>query len=120
MTDIVKRLRLENMDIVERLRAKTLPQIGGYNGEYTDEDYVFETFVEAADEIERLRKKCDKQAMILRRLNPENFPGIYFICGEGGEKDMNGMPETILVVPSYGSDISYMYTKSDKISSPEW
>lgn len=49
------------MDIVERLRicAKFDPDQA-----------------EAADEIERLREKCDKQAMLLRRLNPENFPGM--------------------------------------------
>ena len=33
-----------------------------------------ELLYEAADEIERLIKKCDMQAMILRRLTPENHP----------------------------------------------
>lgn len=49
-------------DIVERLRVKTLPQIGGYNGDYTDEDYVLEVFAEAADEIERLQEALAKIA----------------------------------------------------------
>lgn len=104
-------------DIVERLRLMLACDPGC---EGRCHDCPTSVASDAATEIERLREKCDKQAMILRRLNPENFPGIYFICGEGGEKDMNGMPETILVVPSDGSDISYTYTKSDKISSPEW
>lgn len=45
--------------LIERLRAKTLPQISGYTGDYTDDDYVLETFAEAADEIERIRKTLD-------------------------------------------------------------
>lgn len=49
-------------DLVERLRVKALPQIGGYNGDYTDEEYVLETFAEAADEIERLREALAKIA----------------------------------------------------------
>lgn len=93
------------MDIVERLRicAKFDPDQA-----------------EAADEIERLRDKCDKQATILRRINPENFPGIYFICGEVGEKDQNGMPKKILVVPSYGVDFCYEYEYNGKVTGPEW
>ncbi len=41
-------------DLKRRLRAKTLPQISGYNGDYVNEDYVLETFSEAANRIEEL------------------------------------------------------------------
>lgn len=41
-------------DLLMRLRAKQLPQISGYNGDYVNEDYVLETFSDAADRIEKL------------------------------------------------------------------
>lgn len=72
------------------------------------------------DEIERLRDKCTKQAMILRRLNPEHFPDTYFICGEAGEKDQNGMPAKIMVAPAYGVDFAYEYVYNGRVTGPEW
>lgn len=98
-------------DIIERLRIA-----------FDGDDIVVKNIAlrQAYDEIERLRGKCDKQAMILRRLNPENFPDIYFICGEAGEKDKNGMPEKIHVVPSYGVDFSYEYVYNGKVTGQEW
>jgi hypothetical protein len=71
-------------------------------------------------EVGRLKEKCDRQAMILRRLTPENFPDIYFICGEAGEKDGNGLPEKILVVPAYGVDWHMTYQRTDKVFGLEW
>jgi hypothetical protein len=78
------------------------------------------TIEELEAEIERLKKKCDTQAMILRRLNPEQYPGTYFIHMETGEKDQNGMPERLYVVPAYGVDFSYVYTRTEKTVGPEW
>ncbi len=75
---------------------------------------------EAADVIERLTKKCDMQAMILRRLTPENYPDVLFIHGTLGEKDQNGMPEKLMVIPAYGVDFSYIYERTEKITGPEW
>lgn len=71
-------------------------------------------------EIDRLKDKCDKQAMILRRLNPEKFPDTYFIYGDGGTKDDNGMPERIYIIPAYGCDWSQVYERTDKVTGPEW
>lgn len=71
-------------------------------------------------EIDRLKKKCDSQAMMLRRLMPENVPGTLFIHSDIGTKDQNGMPERLLIVPTYGADFSYVYVRSDKINEPEW
>ncbi len=105
-------------DIVEDLRADELP---------SERQSVREARIvlhkklnAAADEIERLRKKCDTQAMVLRRLNPEQYPGTYFIHMETGEKDQNGMPERLYVVPAYGVDFSYVYTRTEKTVGPEW
>ena len=75
---------------------------------------------EAADEIERLTKKCDMQAMILRRLTPEHHPNTMFIHGTLGEKDDNNMPQKLLVVPAYGVDFSYVYEYTGKTTGPEW
>ena len=72
------------------------------------------------EEIDRLKEKCDRQAMILRRLTPENFPDTYFIHADGGEKDSNGMPERLYVVPAYGVDWSQVYVRTDKVTGPEW
>ena len=76
--------------------------------------------LELEAEVARLQDKCNKQALVLQRLTPEAFPGILFIHGEMGEKDANGLPEKLLVVPSYGCDWSQVYVKSERISGPEW
>jgi len=75
---------------------------------------------EAIKEIERLRKKCDLQTMMLRRLDAEKFPGTYFIHSGLGETDQNGMPDKLLVVPAYGVDFSYVYQNTGKTTGPEW
>ena len=72
------------------------------------------------EEVERLKKKCDMQAMILRRLNPDAYPNTFFIHGTLGEQDKNGMPEKLLVVPAYGVDFSYVYVRTDNTTGPEW
>lgn len=79
-----------------------------------------ETVEQLKDEVARLREKCDMQATILRRLTPDHYPGIYFIHGELGVKDSNGMPDKLLVVPTYGCDFSYVYERTDKTTGPEW
>ena len=71
-------------------------------------------------EVERLTKKSDIQAQMLRRLDAEKFPGTYFIHSGLGETDTNGMPEKLLVVPAYGVDFSYIYQYTGKTTGPEW
>lgn len=44
--------------------------------------------------------------------------GLYFICGEAGERDQMGLPEHILICPAYGSDGMAMYTMSKPYSAP--
>lgn len=97
-------------DIVERLRTDLASGLSASLGDTKD----------AADEIERLREKCNNQAMVLRRLTPDKYPGVYFIHGELGEKDQNGMPEKIMVVPAYGCDWSQIYERTEKTVGPEW
>lgn len=76
--------------------------------------------VDTARTLRRLVDLCNTQAMILRRLAPDKFPNTYFIHGEAGSKDNNGMPEKILVVPAYGVDFSYVYQRTDMTTGPEW
>ena len=71
-------------------------------------------------EVERLTQKADLQADMLRRLDAERFPGTYFIHSGLGEKDHNGKPEKLLVVPAYGVDFSYVYEYTGKTTGPEW
>lgn len=42
----------------------------------------------------------------------------YFICGEGGKKDRDGLPEYIFVCPEYGADGFAIYEKKKGYSSP--
>ena len=48
----------------------------------------------------------------------EKYPGLYFICGEGGEKDNMGLPEMIFICPSYGADGFALYKKHKDYSAP--
>lgn len=71
-------------------------------------------------EVERLTRKSDLQAKILRQITPDKFPGTYFVHTELGKKDPNGMPEKLLVVPAYGVDFSYIYEYTGKTTGAEW
>lgn len=46
--------------------------------------------------------------------------GMYFICGEGGDKDQMGLPEMILICPALGLDGFAAYKKSIDYSAPGW
>lgn len=43
--------------------------------------------------------------------------GLYFICGEGGDKDAMGLPDKILVCPTYGVNITAVYEKKQTFRS---
>ena len=75
---------------------------------------------EMADEIKTLNDRLFRVGTILRHLTPEKYPDVLFIHGLLGEKDQNGMPEKLLVVPAYGCDFSYVYERTDKTTGPEW
>jgi hypothetical protein len=78
------------------------------------------TKAEMQAEIERLTAKCDKQAMMLRRLFPERHPDTLFICGEGGERDGDGLPAILFVCPAYGCDFSTAYERTERGIHPQW
>jgi hypothetical protein len=76
----------------------------------------------AADRIQQLTAKLkllEKVDMYLKTSYPDKS-GSYFICGEGGVKDDNGLPERLHVCPAYGSDWMMLYTRTDKTHGPEY
>lgn len=63
-------------------------------------------FKQAYERIETLEN-------ILRKVFPEKS-GHYFICGELGDKDSNGLPDKLQICPAYGCDWSQIYERTDK------
>ena len=63
-------------------------------------------------------RKCFK--LVTHSGLAEKMGGIYFICGELGEKDINNMPKKIMVCPAYGVDFSYVYEYTGQTTGPEW
>lgn len=76
----------------------------------------------AAERIEKLLAKLkvlEKTELYLKTMYPEKS-GHYFICGEGGVKDENGLPDRIHICPTYGADWMMTYKRTDKTNGPEW
>ena len=73
--------------------------------------------VEITEKEYELFQKLKK---IILHANAEKFEGIYFICGESGEKDDMGLPEYIQVCPAVGLDGVAMYKKHKEYSAPGW
>jgi len=66
-------------------------------------------------------KNLRKLSVILKHeVMAEKLGEIYFICGEGGEKDKNNLPERIHICPAYGCDWFQVYERTDKTFGPEW
>ena len=62
---------------------------------------------EITDEEYNLFKKLTK---IWFHTQPDKS-GSFFICGEVGDHDENGLPDTILVCPQMGANITAIYEK---------
>ena len=71
-----------------------------------------------------ITKKEYEQFQLLKKIfvhvSAEKFDGVYFICGETGEKDSMGLPDFISVCPAYGLDGFAMYKKHTDYSAPGW
>jgi len=68
-------------------------------------------------ELKRLRKFYE---LVDHTILAEKLGDRYFICGEGGDKDANRLPDTIQVCPAYGCDWFQIYKKTDQTHGPEW
>jgi hypothetical protein len=72
-------------------------------------------------ELKALREKVAFLDKIFRySFAPDKYGDIYFICGEGGEKDKNNLPERIHICPAYGVDWFQIYEKTNQTEGPEW
>ena len=72
-------------------------------------------------ELQELRELTDLYTRIYKHtFGAERVGNIYFICGEGGEKDDNNLPERIHICPAYGVDWFQIYERTDKTHGPEW
>jgi hypothetical protein len=70
--------------------------------------------IQAADELEAQLDLLVKQQKIIRRIYVDHFPDTYFVSGEIGHKDQNGLPEYIEVCPAYGVDWTQLYQRTDR------
>jgi len=68
-------------------------------------------------ELEELRKFYK---LVYHTILAEKLGDRYFICGEGGEKDTNGLPDTIYICPAYGVDWFQAYEKTNFTVGTEW
>jgi len=66
------------------------------------------------------KKLFDKLKKIVLHANAEKYEGVYFICGETGEKDSLGLPEGIMVCPAFGLDGFAYYKKEKDYTAPDW
>jgi len=64
-------------------------------------------------ELKRLRQI---ELIVRHDMLAEKMGNIYFICGEGGEKDRNGLPDRIFICPAYGVDWFQVYEKTEVVS----
>jgi len=71
------------------------------------------------EEVLLLRKKVEKYETMFKHAMSEKT-GVFFICGEAGEKDSMGLPEKIMVCPAYGLDGFASYKKDRDYSAPGW
>lgn len=67
-----------------------------------------------------LKKLREFHKLVRHTALAEAFGDIYFICGEGGSKDSNNLPDRIHVCPAYGCDWFQVYEKTDKTFGPEY
>jgi len=68
-------------------------------------------------ELKELRKL---KSLIKHDILADKLGNIYFICGEGGEKDKNNLPERIHICPAYGCDWFQVYERTNNTWGPEY
>jgi len=71
------------------------------------------------EEVLLLRKKVEKYETILKHAMAEKS-GVFFISGEAGEIDNNGLPDTVFICPAMGLDWSVAYRKDRDYDAPGW
>jgi hypothetical protein len=72
------------------------------------------------EDVETFRKGYEAAMRIVKTTYADKFPNTYFIHGDSGPIDENGLPEKIWIVPAYGVDWFQTYVKTDEVVGPEW
>lgn len=112
MTDYMGRTLKDALQRAEYDR-ETLPQV--VQVEPSDYDRII-----LVEEIARLQKLVEIAGVIFRHnLTPDKGYN-YFICGEGGSKDENGLPEKLFLSPAYGVDWFQVYERTNVTAGSEW
>ncbi len=112
MTEFLGRTLEDALAYAEQQREE-LPQI--VQVEPHDYDRII-----LAEEIKRLRSLVDVAGVIFRHNLTPDKGFNYFICGEGGQKDKNGLPERLHLSPAYGVDWFQVYQRTDQTAGTEW
>lgn len=55
----------------------------------------------------------------IRHARPEST-GAYLICGGSPVDERLGVPERVEICPAFGSDVVYVYARTDRSIIPEW
>ena len=116
---MVNRTLEEALALAEKQRLE-LPQIVQVVPSDHDRIIMADEIARLREEAEIFRKGYEAAMRIVKTTYAEKFPDSYFIHGELGEKDENGLPEKILVVPAYGVDWFQVYDRTDKTHGPEY
>jgi hypothetical protein len=70
-------------------------------------------------EINRLETLVAKLTTLIASAAPAKIAGL-FVCGSGGETDNMGLPDFIMVCPTFGLDGMCIYKKHGEYSAPGW
>lgn len=142
MSDLVERLRVYASDDHERLcegrcyscscgyddkRDPLLEEAAARIEQLEEANELMLTDIRRTDvdmlafkaEIERLKEKCDRQAMVIRRIYVDEYPDTWFAWHGFGEKDRNGLPQYIEVVPAHGVGWTQVYERTERTISME-
>ena len=84
------------------------------------EELLYKRVAELEAELEKSKADYEATMRIIKSTYPDKFPDTYFICGEGGEKDKNNLPDKIYVCPAYGVDWFQIYERTGTTVGPEW
>ena len=84
------------------------------------EELLYKRVAELEAELEKSKAGYEAAMRIIKSTYPDKFPDTYFICGEGGEKDKNNLPDKIHVCPAYGVDWFQIYERIGTTVGPEW
>jgi len=94
----------------EMIMSEIINRLDNISTNMFNENRIFEldTVKDAKEYIEKLENIFN----FFDLTSPE-YSGHYFISGELGNKDNNGLPDRIKICPSQGCDFSVIYEKTD-------